>query len=165
MCYFPHRNGVYSYNIYSRIQSGNHIAFTTIYVFEHIEASQTKRRDSIYVVIKVWWTLPFWGHQFTNFMVQTWKYSRMNSAVEKNWNQQVIRWQLQKFYMFFWNRQVIGWLKTDGYKSFLCFFSKSTSYWVAITKVSYVFPPNRQVIGWQLQKFAMFFEIVRKMGG
>ena len=70
-------------NIYSRMQSGNHIAFSTIYVFEHIEASQTKRRDNIYVVIKVWWILPFWGHQFTNLMVQTWKYSRMNSAVEK----------------------------------------------------------------------------------
>ena len=44
----------FTVNIYSTIQSGNHIAFSTIYVFEHIEASQTKRRDNIYVVIKVW---------------------------------------------------------------------------------------------------------------
>ena len=44
----------FAVNIDSRMQSGNHIAFSTIYVFEHIEASQTKRRDNIYVVIKVW---------------------------------------------------------------------------------------------------------------
>ena len=133
MCYFPHRNGVYSYNIYSRIQSGNHIAFTTIYVFEHIEASQTKRRDNIYVVIKVWWILPFWGHQFTNLMVQTWKYSRMNSAVKK-WDKNSIFWttyvfwnQLdQKFHMFFEIDKLLG----GNYKSFICFL-KSSSYWVA----------------------------------
>ena len=133
MCYFPHRNGVYSYNIYSRIQSGNHIAFTTIYVFEHIEASQTKRRDSIYVVIKVWWTLPFWGHQFTNFMVQTWKYSRMNSAVEKIWNQQVIRWQLQKFYMHYYKVSYvfpqIDELLGGQLQSLLCFLKSLRNRW------------------------------------
>ena len=103
-------------------------------------------------------------------------------------NRQVNGWQLQKFPMFFWNLQVIGWLKTNGkftvlnstsvftkvlhvfleidellggnYKSFVCFSPKSTSYWVAITKVCYVFLKSLEK--WVarnslLQKFAMFF--------
>ena len=55
---------------------------SVLHVFKHPEASQTKRRDNI-CSTKGLVNSPFWGHPFTNLMVQTLKYSRINSAVEK----------------------------------------------------------------------------------
>ena len=82
-------------------------------------------------------------------------------------NQRVIGWQLQKFCIFLFFPQ-INKLLGDTYKSLLCFL-KLLEKWVAknslLQKVSYVFPLNRRVIERAITKFAMFFEIVKKMGG
>ena len=66
---------------------------SVLHVLKHLEASQTKRRDNI-CSNEGLVNSPFWGLQFTNLMVQTWKYSSMNSAVEK--------WEKLSFWTIFW---------------------------------------------------------------
>ena len=43
---------------------------SVLHVLKHLEASQTKRRDNI-CSTKGLVNSPFWGHPFTNLMVQT----------------------------------------------------------------------------------------------